>query len=168
MTTIVLDCARQVLYTDQVVTSNTVAQNGLFEDEWQHFSNSHTKVYQTYYGTIAGSGSINTITRFAANYPDDLIIPKRDASIIVCKVKGKGVHVEIFKTVPSKKWFRKYDWKQETILKSDGYITIGSGGDYAMGALLAGIHPVEAIQATSKIDIHTGYKVERFKLEQTL
>ena len=57
------------------------------------------------------------------------------------------------------------------IVGSCGYIApmaIGSGGDYAIGAMLAGQDPVGAVEIAMIRDRNTGGDVETYSLEPTL
>jgi hypothetical protein len=56
-------------------------------------------------------------------------------------------------------WGSSGPWVNET-----GMISFGSGGDVAMGAMLAGASAIEAVEAAIKIDVHSGGPVRSLTL----
>ena len=78
------------------------------------------------------------------------------------KGRGKGQGQNKFIVAPDGKvvvWGSSGPWVNET-----GMISFGSGGDVAMGAMLAGASAIEAVEAAIKIDVHSGGPVRSLTL----
>ena len=61
-----------------------------------------------------------------------------------------------------------FDVDQELSVCRDetGFYVAGSGGEYALGALLVGANPIEALEAVSKVNVYTAppfYSIEQYK-----
>ena len=49
-----------------------------------------------------------------------------------------------------------------TTVHQEGFYAIGSGGDYAMGALFSGVTPMQSIEVAAKLDPKTGGDFQEF------
>lgn len=64
-----------------------------------------------------------------------------------------------------------FDVDQELSVTRDarGYYAIGSGGDYALGAMFAGARPLEALRIAAEVSVYTAepfYEVEQYKNQE--
>jgi len=56
-------------------------------------------------------------------------------------------------------------WWAEVLKIEDGYAAIGSGGAYALGAIVAGKTAVEAVRAACKLDVNCGLPLSFLKVK---
>lgn len=56
-------------------------------------------------------------------------------------------------------------WDAEILPIFEPYAAVGSGGGYALGAMLAGKSAIEAVRIACKLDNNSGLPVESIKLE---
>lgn len=157
MTTGIIDFKEGKIYTDRMVTvSLSNEETHIFDD------NSYEKAWHIGSGyVLVGAGLADDLVNFASSYfKRRLSSPKgRNSVAYVCTMKGDDmVHVQKF--VPVKGLFFK-KWKRvDSRMMSSGYLSYGSGGDYAWGALKAGATPMEAMRITSECDESTGLMID--------
>lgn len=94
--------------------------------------------------------------------------PDGDVKIAICTKKGNNLIVDIYSYKPPGllgKFFKcSGTFKRDTI-NGGGVITLGSGGDYALGAFKAGKSAGESVRTASMCDEFTSYEVDVFKFD---
>lgn len=180
MTTLIIDCANQKVFADTCTTTSQrisydkTVLGYLLTDREKTELHEHrvvrernNKIHKVGDTVIVGCGDKRLIDRFVENYNTDSECDIRqndgDARIYVVSKREIGLLVDTYtpKTVKKKWYFRKQKvWDIKSEVKTQGFITDGSGGDYAAGALTAGASGVDAIIAASQLDPSTNNKVD--------
>lgn len=168
MTTIVIDCASKKIVADKQTTSTCMNTKTnlwtiLFTNSWgkptgeEMIDHEHSsKIYQIREGVYAvGAGCADLTYNFIQGYKNFLELPYipegREARICIIRKDGESLVIHTYTTIHKKTLFGvKRHWKTETIKSTSRVIAIGSGSNYAYGALMAGVTPEEAIVAASK------------------
>ena len=183
ITTIIVDFKEGRVYADRQ-TTNTHAQceNKLFDTLIGNkvygvttlYENQTTKVHKLDNGIIfsaAGSCDIIDKCHQAVMHNKPLPSPTEEdhlgTTILVVTKTGDAENATITLTTYSSRrkstsWYREqqFEWERKSFKKTEGYATLGSGQQYAMGALMAGATPEEAIVATSKVCLYTNADVQ--------
>lgn len=178
MTTLIIDCGRAKVYVDTCRTKikskprkRTISGAFLEADEYRNFSISReegTKIHKIGDGcVIVGAGDSFIIDEFSLLYPDisTIEIPQDAVNtqiFVVTKRKSCVVIDEYSPKVLKKNFFFRDEivWEYESYMRTDGYITCGSGSKYAMGALEAGLSPEKTIEVVSRLDVYTNDNVD--------
>lgn len=183
MTTIVIDFKEQSVYADKCTTythSTCLDKNLtgiLFSSESERSDmkvarRETDKLYVSGNKVITGCGDTDLIRKFQRHYDSDKTTPilaDEYAIIYVIEKRPQGLVVDTYKPVDGpRKWYLKRQkvWQITSEVRTEGYITKGSGGDYAMGALLAGVSPQDAIRLASTVDPYTGFGVDCVDLNE--
>lgn len=165
MTTLIIDFNTKAVYSDSRSTSSKEGTPAT------KFEEDHKKIFPICEGkVITGCGCADTL-KLAANgllngCLDFLPKTKEYATIYVVSKKGDILEVEQYET-KKKHWLTGYySWKRiyDRVTLKDGWITAGSGGDYAAGALKQGATPEEAINVASMLDEYTNNVVQKIEL----
>ena len=177
MTTVVIDIKNQMAYADKVRTSiqdnsRDWLQTAFFGpsslDEVVSYSDCK-KLRRTEQGyVVTGSGLSSAIDGFC-DWPSRVpYCPATGTDVVILIPRSDSVLVVKYKSKQPKHWWQKPKWVQSQTVQTEGFICLGSGSDYAYGALMAGVSPEEAIQAAAKLDVHTGDEVDVEPLERLL
>lgn len=174
MTTVVVDIKNQVAYADKVSTRIEDKSRNWLEamflgqsslDKVVSFVTDTSKLRRNLQGyLLTGSGLSSAIDGFCdwpAQVPD---CPSVNTTVLILIPRGDSVLVVKYQSQKARSWWQRNKWIQSQTVHKEGYICLGSGSDYAMGAVMAGVHPEQAIQAASKIDVHTGHEVDSLSL----
>ena len=134
MTTVV--ATREGIYTDTLCTYTVPFK-----------TRKHERVGGSVYG---GAGNLDDLLKFFAWRREGGDQPSLDESIDILEVCNEGIFM----------WDKQFArmWVNE-----DAY-AIGSGAQYAMGAMAAGATPREAMKITARYDAQTGKQIEYVKL----
>jgi hypothetical protein len=185
MTTVIIDCLEQKVYTDTCVTSTRFHAPArtffgvLFNVDHKAHVNAvyrehkAVKMQRGNLGTqgigdfiMVGTGDYDLLKEFFSVYPQtcDIVlkVPQRTRILVVQK-RGAGVIIDEYCVVekPSSFFHKKcYHWSVDSYLKPDGYLCMGSGGHYAWAALKCGKTPGEAIVIASQCDEGTNEIIE--------
>ena len=165
MTTLIIDFNTKAVYSDSRSTSSKEGTSAT------KFEEDHKKVFHICEGkVITGCGCADTIELAAQGllngHLDFLPKTKEYATIYVVSKKGDTLEVEQYET-KKKHWLTEYySWERiyDRLTLKDGWITAGSGGDYAAGALKQGATPEEAINVASMLDEYTNNIVQKIEL----
>lgn len=175
MTTVIVDVNAAKVYSDTLITRTTSTWNKSImgretkSKEWVHIlcgDPEYKKIIEKDNLIIAGCGDMDTLNAFAENYPHDLPDPTGLSKILVITKMHNSLTYFKFVTTEDKKrrwkpWIKnKLVWKVTSHTALNGWIVMGSGEEYAWGALLAGATPSEAIKIASMKDVGTGCIVD--------
>lgn len=177
MTTLVIDCENQAVYADSCMTSqksilqdkNLVGELFTKVEHWHPFMvvrRIRSKVTHKGEVVIVGTGCSELVTRFSSTYASEIpcgIESGEDATIYVVEKRVEGLVIDKYSvTEVRSKWYLKPTrvWQIESYVRTQGYVTDGSGGSFAMGALEAGCTPNEAIKVASRLDPYTNSYVD--------
>jgi hypothetical protein len=140
MTTIAADARRGLMACDSMTST---------ADSWWP----STKVHRAAGALIGGAGEAASIRQFVAWYADGQRMPKPKISDNFCALvmSAEGLFYWASNLVP------------EPIER--GFHAIGSGGNAALGALLAGASVQKAVQIACEIDTSSGGEVVLHKLK---
>ena len=181
MTTFVIDCERQAVYADSCRTTVKLAQHDktivghllTTSPHWADFRVIRfktSKIRQKENVVIVGAGDSELISRFSSTYGSEMpcgIKSEEDATIYVVEKRDVGLVVDKY-TVAEKrpKWYlkKKQVWCIESTVLTKGFITGGSGVEFAQGALEAGCTPTEAIKVASRLCPYTNSEVDEVRL----
>lgn len=178
MTTIVIDCEKQTVFTDSCTTVNkyfmcrkTVLGYFLTSDKYHTYNVERCvtdKIESKGDVVITGTGDKDLIDRFKRMYGKDIpceiqkdenaviyVVSKRDVGLLIDKYTVKRLN---------RLWYKKPAWEIETFVKTTGFITDGSGGDYAAGAMMIEHDGRKAIKAASLLCPYTDGNVNEVKL----
>lgn len=168
MTTIIIDTHEGAIYTDRMV-SYTRYKTTIVGRKADHSFVDPQGVDKVWRPTndhyITGCGSLHDIENFVISYTTKkLRRPNSTGSFVyVCVKKEGGVQVQKWGVNTRRFWY-KWELLSDRVLTGT-YITDGSGGQFALGALAAGVTPEQAIIAASLCDTGTGSRVEKVILE---
>ena len=89
-----------------------------------------------------------------------LSFPCFPVTIKVVRRKGNSLFVELYDGQKGKYFWSSPTWDLTFVQGNDSIITFGSGGDYAYGAIRAGVSSEEAMVAASKCDKYTSLEYD--------
>lgn len=140
MTTIAADAKRGLMACDSMAST---------ADSWWPT----TKVHRTPDALIGGAGETAAIRLFVAWYKDGQRLPKPKLPDTFCclVLNGEGLYYWASNLVP------------EPIER--GFHAIGSGGNAALGAMLAGANVKKAVEIATQVDTGSGGEVILHKLK---
>jgi len=140
MTTIAADAKRGLMAADSMTSTS---------DSWWP----STKVHRAGDALIGGAGEAAVIRQFVAWYSDGQRLPKPRLSDTFCALvlNPDGLFYWASNLVP------------EPIER--GYHAIGSGGNAALGAMLAGANVKKAVEIATQVDTGSGGEVVLHKLK---
>jgi len=168
VTTIVIDCKNQKVYADDLTTCTIWTSNFLKQkdQEWLFYRDGKQKAYKKDGVIITGSGDASQIQEFVNSYPDHICKPfEENTHIFVVMPKKYSLQIIKFNAVKKNRFTKSLKWVYECWVQQDGYVTSGSGKNYVEGALAAGVHPIDAILAASRLDSSTGSHVNCFEFD---
>lgn len=165
MTTVIVDFKNKKVYADKTRTSLRDCTNSFLVrafigesaiDEYSHFDDGVCKLRTTSDGCIlTGVGNADVISAFG-KYPSCIPdTPKSSTDVVILRSKENAVRVIRYSCSDRNKIFGKKKWIETVNMKSEGYLVLGSGKNFALGALYSGASPAEAILAASKLDPFT-------------
>lgn len=140
MTTIAADAKRGCMACDSMTST---------ADSWWP----STKVHRSGDALIGGAGEVASIRQFVKWYADGQRLPKPKISDNFCALvlNGEGLFYWASNLVP------------EPIER--GFHAIGSGGNAALGALLAGANVKRAVEIACLVDASSGGEIMLHKLK---
>lgn len=140
MTTIAADAKRQLMACDSMVSTS---------DSWWPA----TKVYRAGSALIGGAGDAASVRQFVAWFSDGMRNPKPKINDNFCALvlDADGLSYWASNLVP------------EPIER--GFHAIGSGGNAALGAILAGANVKRAVEIACQVDSGSGGEVVLHKLK---
>lgn len=115
-------------------------------------ANKNTYPVCPFYIGFAGTAQDIVLTAEFFSRPDQFDKPPRIKGLTGLVLTAKG---DIFTFDSYDKW----------LIVKEPYGSLGSGGGIAMGAMLAGATPTEAIKIASKKDIYTGMGVKTYRIK---
>ncbi|MBG24103.1 MAG: hypothetical protein CMF22_11710 [Idiomarinaceae bacterium] len=169
MTTCIVDFDTKTIYTDDLqtryhkeVTTSSFGFKKVSRDVGLGFAPTE-KIRMTANGcTVVAAGCATTLDEFARGYPNKIPkAPKSNTTILVCQVVGDTFRVISYQ---SRVGVFRNRWEIDVISPLKRHIAIGSGSEYAAGALAAGATPENAIIAASKLDHYTSANVTGYKV----
>ncbi|WP_461533446.1 hypothetical protein [Sinomicrobium sp.] len=184
MTTIVIDCEKQTVYADSCTTTTKYTSYdkntaGLLLTGFSEHENYEHRIERSISGklhptegvVIVGAGDKRLIDRFKRNYGKDVPckIDSSDgnATIYVVSKRPIGLLIDKYTIKQGKrKWWLKKTriWNIESFVQTQGFISDGSGGDYAAGAMVSGKTGKEAIEIASTLCPYTDGNVQEVEL----
>jgi len=171
MTTIVIDFANKVVYADKRSTWTQWNKTFLTDNknqQWEGLSDKTSKIKHGEFDcgkpfVIVGAGDSNLISQFECTYPDRVPDPKEVGQAVIFVIAEQGHGLRVTEYTPAKKtWWSKTCWEYTTYIKSQGFLTAGSGGDYAYGALMAGVSPDKVFDAVALCDKGTSSEFDKY------
>lgn len=163
MTTVIVNTDKGTIWAD---TQNTVMswKGGNEDGSTLHSTITH-KIFETERGILSGAGDGKMLKKCAQQFADTGILPDPvdyDTRVVIIFGTKSCCKAVVYNPVKKDKIFSrlflgKYKWKKQ---KFKGVKVIGSGTEYAEGALAAGASEEDAIKAVSKVDFYTNDKVE--------
>lgn len=171
MTTVIVNLIEKKVYSDYRMTCSDTTYTGLLgsfdistkppsEDYFQE----RTKIHRLYnLSLVVGAGNTGDVDLVRACLQNNEYLIGRSFSgssrvLHVYQDSGEVV-VKVYK---GKKVFGGYKCESGDFIlpKLKGYLAIGSGADYALGALASGATPEQAICAAAKLDDGTDNKIQ--------
>lgn len=166
MTTIIADVEKATVWAD--TQSTTCVWKGSDENDATLSAELAHKIFKSERGILTGAGDRDFIYECAHTFRDEGVLPKSkgNARIIILfgtKTCCKGVLYTPVKNdnIWQRLLGRKYKWNK-TVIKDR--VVIGSGENYAIGALATGVTKEEAIKAASKADFYTNDQIDKESL----
>lgn len=171
MTTVVINCETQEVATDSQSTGYYNDSSGREIIHTSRYLHNISKLMVHEDTVFVGAGSYKGIQREWEEYVRTgclSIKPRGDFTIALIHRKGDHLHVDIHRCSKVKKWkfFTTFKMTTETIVSNSNYITFGSGGSYAFGALKAGADVRKAVEVASGCDPYTDCNVQYYKFNQ--
>lgn len=172
MTTVIVDFKEKKIVADKQTTHKYNKEvstlrymfSGSIPINEQSFNMTYNdKIHKVGDVFITGSGNRDEILRLAKKYEErsHIVQPKTgDVTVLVVRPKGEGLFVEIYDGRKGKYFWSRPTWGVTFKQGKSGYIVIGSGGNYAYGALMAGVSAEEALIAASRADNYTSDKYD--------
>lgn len=172
MTTVVIDFKERKVLADRQTTQTYYEETSVLnmmtgtEPEINKESfriKFNDKIHKVGDVVIVGSGNRDEILRLKKEYTYRNHIPKPktdDVTLAVVRCKGDGLFVELYDGQKGKRFWNSPTWDFKTIQGNDTIITFGSGGDYAYGAIRAGVSSEEAMVVASKCDKYTSFEYD--------
>lgn len=166
MTTIVVDIKNAKLYSDTLTSTyhNSRTLGGEVKELTWQASNVYEKIFKFKNFAIAGTGCMESVKNFTHNYPNG-IIPKPSGKarlIVLSKRNGVISAIEFESFEVEQNWHQRlrkcpleYLWKSKGKILSGDWFTMGSGEEYALGALMAGATIEQTYSVVSSIDVST-------------
>lgn len=166
MTTIVIDFKGKRVFSDKqaTYTPRGVRFTGDNPDIRRYYQDTY-KVFTLNDGVyLAGSGDLNAIHEQITYIQEHRFIgkPTGDMTIALVRAKGEGLFVDYYNTIKKWSWWKGYYyiWEHKTIQKSEGFLSFGSGGKYAAGAIQGGSTIERAMKVASELDEFTGCDID--------
>ena len=172
MTTVVIDFKERKVLADRQTTQTyyekfsifhrvTVTEPKINKDSFSIEAND--KIHKVGDVVLVGSGDRDEVLRLVAEYINRNHVPKPktdNVTLAVVRKKGDGLFVELYDGKKGKHFWNSHVWDFKVIQGNDSIITFGSGGDYAYGAIKAGVSSEEAMVAASKCDKYTSFEYD--------
>lgn len=140
MTTIAADSRRGLMASDSMASTS---------DAWWPC----TKIHRVPGALIGGAGDVSAVRQFVAWYGDGQRLPKPKIPDSFCALvltpEGLSYWASNLDPVPIER----------------GFHAIGSGGNAALGAMLAGANVQKAVQIACQVDTASGGEVVQLKLK---
>ena len=163
MTTIVIDLKNKEVAADRQRTLELGAVIGRQDV---------CKIHQPEDGVIfVGCGSSCEILKQLKYFTSNGMVyhkPTMEVTLAICKSRGDTLIVDIYTYKPPNFLGKALglcgSFERETV-NGGGVVTMGSGGDYAMGAFGAGKSAAESVKVASMCDQFTSYEVDVFNLD---
>jgi hypothetical protein len=162
MTTILIDFKNKKIVADNQTTYSKKHSDFLGSSGRDYFyPQKESKIFlvskkERVYFT--GAGDAHELDRQLKSLRRDtkfLSRPKGEVKIALIREKNGGLLVDIYETKYSK-YLQVAYWHKEIIQGNSQVITLGSGGDFAYGAFMAGCSAEESVIAASRCDTSTG------------
>lgn len=112
-----------------------------------------SKIYKVDNYYVGCSGNIDLIEKYIDYLKGAGDLPIRDVNhdtLMVLFLKKNGVFIA--------------EGPNMSIVRIDKIHAIGSGADFAMGAMCLGASPREAVKVASKYDVYTGGKIREYHI----
>ena len=155
MTTLIISFDECVIASDSRGTRRGASKHG---STCSNYEDNTTKMWKLGDNLwLMGTGCLNTIHKFMRSY-SSLEFPKTKCKTEVALVRLKDGQLEVdrYYTTTERTWSRYLKWDHSYHTGEHGFITLGSGRDYALGALKAGVSIEEAMSVAKKCDRGTG------------
>lgn len=116
---------------------------------------------------VVGCGAKSLVDSFRNSFAKQAEFPKIlphqvNTTVYVVRAKNKGVQADKYYPVQCG-IFKRLEWEKVSKV-INGYVADGSGAEYALGALKAGVSPEEAIKIASDLDVFTDSEVAIMEL----
>lgn len=124
---------------------------------------SNNKIHKVGDVVIVGSGDRVEVLRLVKEYTyrKHIPLPETDnVTLAVVRKKGEGLFVELYDGKKGKHFWNSPVWDFKVIQGNENTITFGSGGEYAYGAIKAGVSSEAAMVAASKCDKYTSFEYD--------
>lgn len=184
MTTIIIDGKTKAIYTDSRGTKTNKQEayktNIFANSTVQSKTINHLNVEKCYYinrsvGFICATVDVPLflecvrLSKLNGEFTLPKMTKKNAANVIICNVKTKGDIIEVFEYKAQQKdrlFCTEYFFKlNEEIMKENCTRFYGSGQDFARGAYELCYEPIQAIVATSRLDMYTDDTVKMYSLD---
>lgn len=171
MTTVIVDLIEKKVYSDSRMTCRDITYTGLLglcgistKPPSEDYFGEVTKIHRLYnLSLVAGAGNTDDINLVRACLQNNKYLIGRSFSgssrvLHIYQDSGEVV-VKVYK---GNKVFGGYKCEAADFIlpKLKGYLAVGSGADYALGALASGATPEQAICAAAKLDDGTDNKIQ--------
>ncbi|QHZ59843.1 peptidase HslV family [Alteromonas phage vB_AmeM_PT11-V22] len=176
MTTVIIDFKERKVLADKQTTQTFYKEvspirymlsDNIPINEESFAIQSNDKIHRIGDVVLAGAGNRSEILRLVEHYEYKGYIPppkEEDVTIAVVRRKGEGLFVELYDAQKGKHFWNSPKWDLQLIQGTDNFITFGSGGNYAYGAIKAGVPSEDAIRAASKCDKYTSFEYDSVTL----
>lgn len=170
MTTVVVDLIEKKVYSDSRATCNYSRSHGVLgflglpTKQTEDFFEFGTKIYRLQDGSLvtgAGCSSDISLVRHCLEHKEYLVNRKFEGNTRVLHIYQDSGEV-VVKVYKGEKVFGGYKCKTADFVlpKLKRFLSIGSGANYALGALASGATPEQAISAAAKLDDSTDNKIQ--------
>lgn len=172
MTTVIIDFKEKKVLADKQTTQTYYEESSVLHTlsviepkiNKESFGIEHNdKIHKVRDVILVGSGDRDEVLRLKKEYTYRNHIPKPktdNVTLAVVRKKGDGLFVELYDGQKGKHFWNSPAWDFKIIQGNDNIITFGSGGDYAYGAIRAGVSSEEAMVAASKCDKYTSFEYD--------
>ncbi|WP_290738585.1 hypothetical protein [Haliea sp.] len=167
MTTVIIDFKDKKVLADKQTTQMFYKGSSKHLNDKSFAIDTNDKIHRHDDILLTGSGDRDEILRLIRIYKNrgHIVEPNLpDVTIAVVRAKGDGLFIELYNSVKGKHFWNSPTWDLKLIQGDDNVITFGSGGDYAMGAIKAGVSSEEAMIAASKCDKYTSFEYDVVRL----
>lgn len=113
---------------------------------------------------IGAAGNIDLMDWFLRKFNPEILTGKVILANPPASVNSNADSFEGIVIAPTRRIYTVSERFIPTIIKTPGYIAIGSGEQYATGAMAAGADAIAAIKIASVYDIATGGRIQSVKL----
>lgn len=116
-------------------------------------TSSSVKIYTIGSAILGATGDVDEIAKFIEWYTNGSVgkQPKRSKDFRVIRLNSEGLHI-----IDSNSYWLKLD---------DKFFAVGSGGQFAIGAMEMGATPENAVRIAAKHDLFTNSSITVFKLK---